>query len=153
MSKGADDTDEGAFFMLDFIGERLDPAPLIALLPLTAVRAKKKGDPLGPSRDGKTPRAKIGYCGFRTDDKVSAKIPNEHAKFLIQVISSHLDEIRSIMSAQSLAWKAVLFEGSSEGQRFSDLDPGIFRRADELGLPILFESAMIVAPDVGRSKP
>ncbi|MEO9189656.1 MAG: DUF4279 domain-containing protein [Acetobacteraceae bacterium] len=137
----------------DFIGERLDPAPLIALLPLTAVRPKQKGDPLGPTRDGKTPRAKIGYCGFQTDDKVPTKTPNDHAKFLIKVISNHLNEIRSIMSAQSLAWKAVLFEGSSEGQRFSDLDPEIFRRADELGLPLSFEKAIIVAPDVGPGEP
>ncbi|MGA9866248.1 MAG: DUF4279 domain-containing protein [Acetobacteraceae bacterium] len=153
MSKDADDTEERAFFMLDFVGDRLDPAPLMALLPLTAVRPKRKGDPLGPTRDGKTPRAKMGYCGFQTDDKVPAKNPNEHAEFLMQVISTHLNGIRSIMSAQSLAWKAVLFEGSSEGQRFSDLDPEILRKAEELGLPLSFEKAITAPPDVGRSEP
>ncbi|MGH7211986.1 MAG: hypothetical protein ACREF1_11075, partial [Acetobacteraceae bacterium] len=150
----AAEADEGAYFFLDFTGDRLDPAPLVALLPLTTVRRpKKKGDPLGPTREGKTPRAKTGYCGFHTHDIVPSKTANEHAKFLLEFVSDHLSGIRSIMSAQSLAWKAVLAEGPLEGQRFSDLEPEIFRKADELGLPLSFENAIIVTPDVGRSEP
>lgn len=153
MSRNADDTDEGAYFFLDFIGDCLDPAPLVALLPLPTVgRPKKKGDPLGPTRDGKTPRAKTGYGGFDTHDIVPATTANEHAKFLLQMICDHLDGIRSVMAAQSLAWKAVLAEGPSEGQRFSDLDPEILRRADELGLSLSFAQPIIAAPDGGRSE-
>jgi len=58
------------------------------------------------------------------------------------------------MSEQSLEWRAVLFEGQSEGQSFLDLSPELSRKAAELGLPLLRkgEEMMTIVADIGKSE-
>jgi hypothetical protein len=155
MMNNAEDMDDSAFIMLDFKGDNLDPTPLLSLLPLVPVRPKKKGDPVGPTRNGRTPTAKTGYCGFTTDGKVQSKNSTDHAEFLLKVIDERINNIREIMSTHSLTWRAVLFEGNSDGRYFSDLSPELLRRAAELGLPLLRkgEEAMTIVVDAGQSQP
>lgn len=150
-----DDTDHSAFIMLDFKGDNLDPAPLLSLIPLVPVRPRKKGTPVGPTRNGRTPTAKTGYCGFTTDGKIRSKNSSDHVEFLLSVIDECIDDIREIMNRHSLTWRAVLFEGNSDGRYFSDLGPELFRRARELGLPLLRkgEEAMTIVVDAGQSQP
>lgn len=129
--------DDEVFVLLDFKGDCLDPASLIPLIPLPPIRPRKKGDPTGPVKNGKAPTAKTGYCGFTTAGRISSQEANDHVRFVLTAIQPNLGEIRSIMSSQSLAWRAVLFEGSSKGQFFADLDPELSLQAAELGLPLL----------------
>ena len=88
---------------------------------------------MGRARNGQTPIAKTGYCGFTTAGRIFSKGANEHVKLLLGVIRPNIDEIRRIISSQSLTWRAVLFEGTSEGQFFADLDPELSRQAADLG--------------------
>jgi hypothetical protein len=147
--------DDGAFVLLDFSGDRLDPAPLVSMIPLTPVRPKRKGDPLGPSRGGRTPTAKTGYCGFSTMGKGLPKDGNAHVAFLLKTVSDRIIAIREIMSEQSLDWRATFFEGHSEGQMFSDLNPELTDRTARLGLPLLpnEEEAVTIVADLSQSEP
>lgn len=155
MNNGLDPDDEGAFIILDFRGDKLDPAPLLSLIKLTPVRPKKKGDPLGPSRGGRTPVAKIGYCGFSTMGKASPQDGNAHLAILLKTVSDHIVAIRQIMLAQSLEWRAVFFEGHAEGGRFSDLRPELIDRAAQIGLPLLpsENEVVTIVEDFGQSDP
>lgn len=146
--------DEGAFILLDFRGDRLDPAPLVSSIPLTPVRPKRKGDPLGPSKGGRIPTAKTGYCGFTTMGKRLPKDGNAHLAFLLKSVSDQIVMIREIMSAQSLEWCATFFEGRSEGQLFSDLSPELTERTARLGLPLLpnGDEAVTFVADLSQSE-
>lgn len=155
MSDSSDLNDDGgAFVLLNFTGDCLDPASLISVIPLTPVRPKRKGAPLGPVRSGKVPMAKTGYCGFTTSNEVSSKRADDHAAFLLRIVSDHITDIRRVMSIQSLKWRAVLFEGHSEGKSFLDLSPELVQQAAELGLPLLpkGEEAMTIMTDVSQSE-
>ena len=122
---------------MDFVGDDLDPAPLIALIPLKPIRPMRKGEPMYWPKDGRPPfLAKTGACSFTTDDRVSSGDPNDHVRFLLGIIEDRIDAIREIVRQQSLRWTAWLFEGDSEGQKMSDLDPALARRAAELGLSL-----------------
>ncbi len=152
MSDTPETEDDGAFFLLDFKGDDLDPAPLISLIPLTPVRPRKKGDPLGHDKDGRVPTARTGYCGFTTADKIRSKNANDHVRAILDIVDDRLVAIRDMISLQSLEWTAVLFEGPSEGRVFSNLNPELFRRASELGLPLLpkGDEAMTFIRDVSQ---
>ncbi|HJS86307.1 MAG TPA: DUF4279 domain-containing protein [Acetobacteraceae bacterium] len=132
------DSDDGAHLLLDFGGDNLDPAPLMALIPLTPNgRPIRKGEPMSQPKDGRPPfLAKRGYCGFTTDDRVSSGSANDHVRFLLGIVQDHIEAIREIVRQQSLTWTAWLFEGDSEGQKFSDMDPALLRWAADLGLPL-----------------
>jgi hypothetical protein len=147
--------DEGAFVLLEFKGDLLDPAPLISLLSLTPVRPRKKGDPTGPARGTKIPTAKTGYCGFTTAGKGLPGSGEAHVEFLLETVESHIVEIRKIIAAQSLEWCAIFFEGRSEGQSFSDLRPELLHRSVQLGLPLFpkEKDAMTVVFDMDQSEP
>ncbi|HVB68279.1 MAG TPA: DUF4279 domain-containing protein [Acetobacteraceae bacterium] len=155
MSDPSEAEEDGVFALLDFKGEDLDPAPLISLIPLTPVRPRKKGDPLGPDKGGKVPVAKTGYCGFTTAGKILSKSANDHVSAILDIVDDRIVAIREVMSLQSLAWKAVLFEGRSKEQVFSSLNPELSRRASGLGLPLLpkGEEAMTFIGDICQSVP
>ncbi|MEO8716083.1 MAG: DUF4279 domain-containing protein [Acetobacteraceae bacterium] len=147
--------DEGAFVILDFRGDNLDPAELTSVIPLKPLRPRKKGDPLGPSRNGKAPTVKVGYCGFSTDDEVASKNASVHVDFILNVVRPHYSALREIMIRQSLIWRAVLFEGNREGRYFSDVDPRLLLIAAELGLPLVpkGEERFTVVADPVRTSP
>jgi hypothetical protein len=155
MSNAPATEDERAFVLLDFRGDDLDPAPLISLIPLTPVRLKKKGDPLSGGKKEKVPIAKVGYCGFTTAGKVPSRDTNEHVRALLDAISGHIDEVRKVMSLQSLIWEALLFEGRMKGQLYSDLDTRLIGHAEELGLPLLpnRDEAMTIVFEGGEEGP
>lgn len=147
--------DDGAHLLLDFGGDNLDPLPLVALVPLTPNgRPIRKGEPMSRPKNGRPPvLAKRGYCGFATHDRASSGNSNDQVRFLLGIVQDHIEAIREIMRKQSLTWTAWLFEGDSEGQRFSDLDPALTRRAAELGLPLLRKEPdrVILVYDVPKS--
>jgi hypothetical protein len=153
MMNNKDQVDDGAFVLLDFTGDNLEPAPLLSLLTLPA-RSKKKGTPLGPTRNGRTPVAKTGYCSFTTYCAILSKMAVSHVELLFQTLESRISAIRDIMDRQELTWAAVLFEGNSDREYFSDLSPALFERADKLGLPILQkeEEAMTIVWDADEGK-
>jgi hypothetical protein len=128
----------GAYVLLSFRGDNFDPPPLIALIPLAAVRPRRKGEPVSRPRNGKPPvLAKTGGCSFTTDDQVASGDPNDHVRFLLGIVQERIGAIREIMREQSLTWTAWVFEGDREGQKMSDVDAALIRRATDLGLPLL----------------
>lgn len=130
---------EGAFVLLTFVGDEIEPSSLTSLIPIPSVRSKKKGHPLGPSRDGKTPVAKTGYCAFSTADLVESEMLNDHVKLILSAIEDIAPTIKSIMEEQSISWQAVLFEGNSEGGLSIDVDTAFLQKMDQIGLPFSFE--------------
>jgi hypothetical protein len=130
------DDEDGAFVMLDFLGDALDPAMLLPLVPLTPVRSKRKGDTMGRPINGKVPTAKIGYCGFTTGGMVPSGNGNDHVAFALRAIEPRIEDIRRVMAESGLHWELVFFEGETEGYRFADLKPELFSWAERLGLPL-----------------
>jgi hypothetical protein len=147
--------DDGAFILLDFTGDKLDPAPLVALIPLAPVRPKRKGEALGSAKGGSAPIAKTGYCGFTTAGNGLLPTGDAHLEFLLKSVEGRVVAIRKTMSEQSLKWRAVFFEGDSEGQSFSDLTPELVHKAGLLGLPLLPKGAeaITIVADVNDSEP
>jgi hypothetical protein len=147
--------DDGAFIILNFTGDNLDPAPLISLIPLTPVRPKRKGEALGSAKGGSAPTAKTGYCGFTTAGNGLLPSGDAHLECLLKSVEDHVVAIRKIVSAQSLEWRAVFFEGDSEGQSFSDLSPELVQKAGLIGLPLLpkGDEAVTIVADVSDSEP
>src|SRR5665213_1683083 len=109
MSSNPEDDGGTPFVTLDFIGDDLDPEPLITLIPLRARRPLKKGDPTGSARDGNVPRAKTGVCIFSTLDATNSRSLNEHLRLVLDTIEVRESEIKRIVAAYSLRWQAVLF--------------------------------------------
>jgi hypothetical protein len=131
-----------AFVILDFLGDALDPAPLVALIPLEHGRTRKKGDLMTnrPSEDGRpVARAKTGVVCFSTPDQ-KALTGDAHLRFLLDIIEARLPAIKDLIAAQSLTWTAWFFEGDVEGHRFSDLSPDLVERAARIGMPLLLKA-------------
>lgn len=130
---------EGTFVLLKFVGDEIDPLSLVSLIPITSVRFKRKGHPLGPPRGGKTPVAKTGYCAFSTVSIVKSSMLNDHVKAVLDAIEDLIPSIKNIMEKQSICWQAVLFESNSEGGLSTDVDTAFLQKMDEIGLPFSFE--------------
>jgi hypothetical protein len=149
MSSDPEDQDGTPYVLLDFIGDDLDPEPLISLIPLRALRPLKKGDPTGPAGDGKVPRAKTGVCIFSTRDATNSSSLNEHLRLVLDTVEERECEIKRIMAAYSLRWQAVLFNEPPEADPRPLLDASLVQRAAKLGLPLETETgdAVSVAPE------
>jgi hypothetical protein len=117
------DDEDGAFVMLDFLGDALDPAMLLPLIPLTPVRSKRKGDPMVRPINGRILVAKIGYCGFTTGGMLGTADGDDHVAFALQAIEPRIEDIRRVLAESGLRWELEFFEGETVGYRFIDLNP------------------------------
>jgi len=143
------DDEDGAFVTLDFLGDALDPATLLPVVPLAPNRSKRKGDPLGRPFNGRVPVAKTGYCSFSTGGMAGHGHGhghghgngngNDHVAFILRAIEPRIEDIRRVMAASGLRWKLMFFEGDAPGNRFADLEPELFAWAERLDLPLLRE--------------
>jgi len=136
MSSGAEQESGTPWVLLDFKGDDLDPEPLISLIPLKALRPSKKGDAMGPARDGKVARAKTGVCIFSTHEAVHSASLNEHLKLVLDTVEARETQIKQMMAAYSLRWAAVLFNEPPEADPRPLLDASLVARAARLGLPL-----------------
>lgn len=127
------------FASLDFWGDNLEPTPLLAVIPLKAPRPKRKGDPVGRSRNGKVPVAKVGTCNVFTHKDVHEHDLNVHLRYILDAICPRISEIREIKRAQQIEWRITLFEGSYENEKLKDVDPSLLEAARELGIPVEVE--------------
>ena len=127
-----------AFVALDFMGDDLDPASLIPLIPLKPGRPSMKGQRRRSSVNGRLgPPAPTGHCGFST---ARAQIPgsgNSHLRFMLDLIGNRLADIQSVMRAQSVSWCLTFFDGPEPDQQFSSLDPRLVERCREIDLPLV----------------
>jgi len=136
MTNDPSDDDDRGFFLLEFRGDRLDPASLIPLIPLKALHPTRKGDPLGRVSKGKMPVAKTGRCGFVTDDRESAEI-NDQLERILKIVEAHIGQLRSVIESQSLTWDALLFPGIAGRPSLADIRPQLVHWAARLELPLL----------------
>ncbi|MCB8874425.1 DUF4279 domain-containing protein [Acidisoma silvae] len=127
----SEDEDYESFIVLDVKGDKLDPTSLLALIPLTCKRPRRKGDPMGQSF------AKTGYCGFTVDGRERLRDGTAHLRLILDALEPNIAAIQIIMQEQSLAWQATFFEGNYKGHSFSELSPDLLRRAANIGLPVV----------------
>lgn len=138
----SDDFDDfGPEASLDFWGEKLDAGPIMAVVPMKASKPKRKGDPLGPAREGKVPVAKFGTCIFFTGDVVLDRDPSAHVQYILDAIQAHTAEIMKIKQAQEIEWSITVFEGSRDNEKLKDVDPVLMEAARELGIPVEVRTA------------
>lgn len=129
--------DDGGHFLLEFQGDRLDPATLIPLIPLKLLgRPKKKGEPMGRVSNRRMPVTKTGYCSFLTEDYESADV-NDQLERILKIVEANIGPLRSIIDSQSLTWDALLFPGTAGTPSLADLRPELVRWAARLELPLL----------------
>ncbi len=102
MTNDDDESDDGdgAFVSLGFLGDALDPATLLPVVPLASVRWTRKGDPLGRAFNGRVSVAKTGVCHFSTTSL--AGDGNDHVAFILRAIEPRIEDIRRVMTESGL---------------------------------------------------
>lgn len=138
MTNSGRDREDDPHILLEFLGDRLDPDPILALLGhLRSTRPVRKGDPVSrPTSTGRPARAAVtGVCLLSTGDRVDSDNPNDHLAFLLDEIEPHAEQLREIRSAADLVWQALLFT-ADESPELPPLDTSLLERLRKFDLPL-----------------
>lgn len=128
------DENDGAFLLLWFSGDKLDPDLLKGLLGLKCVRSTKKGQYSRLGSPKRVRQAPTGYAAFTTLG-ISTPRAADHVAALILELERKREALNSLLSRSEIDGGIVFFEGDSAGEHMADLDEELLLRLRSFGFP------------------
>ena len=136
----ARDRESSSFWILDFIGDNLDPNKFIPLLSeFQAGKPIFKGLPIGRTVRPTAVGAKTSMYSIWTGDHVVSTSPDDHLKFLLDIITPHIALLEEIMAIDGLVWKATFIDVNTSRHLLPQIDQRLLARAAALKLPLRAE--------------
>jgi hypothetical protein len=131
--------ESGCHAILEFVGDRLDPAEVRQLISLTPIRALAKGDLLTKARsENQTARARVGFCGFSSIHHIISDDPNDHISFLLHQVAKRRSTIVAMLKAKSLTCNIVCISHGDRNYNGTVTSENL-AIASVMGVEILFQ--------------